>query len=107
MAWKQRGRKKYLYLVSRDAEGRVRTRYAGAGPRAEALSRVLEARKAARLQEAQECAAEGQAVTEISALSEKLGEELSLLVSGVLVASGFYSHKRQWRRRGRKYARIL
>ena len=100
MAWKQRGRKKYLYLVSRDAEGHVRTRYAGSGPKAEAMSRELEARKAVRRQEAQKCAAERHAVTTISALVEQLGEELSLLVSAVLVAAGFYCHKRQWRRRG-------
>jgi hypothetical protein len=107
VAWRQRGRKQYLYLVRRDQSGRVRTHYAGSGPKADALAEQLEARKRARQRETQEHVAEKLEVGRLAALSSQIDREVSLLVSAVLIVSGFYVHKREWRSRGRRLAKHL
>lgn len=97
MGWETRGNGTYYYRKVRDG-GRVRSEYIGAGPVAEALA-GLDAlgRDEAELNRATWSAMLQAERHRASALAEA---ELvaRAMTTAVLIAAGYHTHRRQWRR---------
>lgn len=97
MAWEVRGQGRYYYRKRRTG-GRVVSEYVGAGPLAELLA---EADALDRAERAEERKAEQRVREEIQTLDRQADEVADLvraLTHGVLLASGYHTHKRQWRK---------
>jgi len=97
MGWERRGKRQYYYYKRRDGE-HVVSQYAGCGPVGEAIAtlqaadrRVWEGlREAARQTKAQDAA--------IDAAIDAAAELVRALTAATLLANGYHTHKRQWRR---------
>ena len=103
MAWETKGNNRYYYRMHW-VNGRVKSEYVGAGIVAE-LSAAMDT--LTRQEQDASRAAWKKTVESVRNAERALTEAESLLRSltaAVLVVNGFYSHKRQWRRRdsGRK-----
>jgi len=97
MSWETRGNHRYYYR-RRKVDGRVIAEYIGAGDVAEALAGLDED---ARRQQ-QHAAAEWRALVDtdrrqVATLTE-LDDLVRSAVAGVLIANGYHTHKRQWRK---------
>lgn len=97
MGWETRGGREYYYRKERDG-ARVRSVYVGTGEVAELISQLgmmrreeaeteREARRHVRARDRETEAT----IDEVCALIEAVTE-------GALIAAGFHTHKRQWRR---------
>jgi hypothetical protein len=100
MPWRTIGSNRYYQQAYRDGDGRVRSRYIGRGPAAEAMAR-LDAYARERRREARE------ATREVAERARRMGEEardrlssLGSIVDRAMVAGGYYRHRGTWRRRG-------
>ncbi|MBW7959671.1 MAG: hypothetical protein H3C69_08945 [Candidatus Promineofilum sp.] len=97
MGWETRGNGSYYYRKVRKG-GRVVSEYIGAGGVAEALAGLDELDRRQR----QRAAADWRAVVEsdrqqAEALAE-VDELVKSAVAAVLIANGYHTHKRQWRK---------
>lgn len=97
MSWETRGNNRYYYR-RRKVDGRVISEYLGAGDVAEALAGLDELDR----QERQRAAAEWRALVDtdrrqVATLAE-LDDLVRSAVAGVLIANGYHTHKRQWRK---------
>jgi hypothetical protein len=103
MAWGTRptGRRYYYRRFKRN--GRVISEYVGGGPTAALIARLdsiereerEERRRALRKEQSEQAALDGQI--------DELGNQVQELVTAVLLANGYHTHKREWRRtRGRQ-----
>lgn len=97
MSWETRGNNRYYYR-RRKVAGRVIGEYVGAGYLAEVMAAEDEAARQAR----QAAAAEWRSIVEADRRQEKMLAEIDTLVraavAGVLIANGYHTHKRQWRK---------
>jgi len=98
VTWETRGNGRYYYRKVRDG-GRVKSEYIGAGIVAEAYARLDEIDR----HERQRAAAEWRTTVErerqsIAALAQ-VDELVKSAVAAVLIANGYHTHKRQWRRK--------
>lgn len=98
MSWETRGNNRYYYK-RRKVGGRVVAEYIGGGYLAEALAGLDEHER----HERQRAAAEWRAVVDadcrqVAALAE-LDDLVRSAVAGVLIANGYHTHKRQWRKK--------
>ena len=97
MSWETRGNNRYYYR-RRKVNGRVVAEYIGAGYVAEALAKCDELDRQRRQLEA----AEWRATVEADRRQEKMLAEIDTLVraavAGVLIANGYHTHRRQWRK---------
>ena len=92
----------YLYVSERDpATGKVKKRFVGTGPKADAAAAALEARRKRRVDER---LAVERAVAELRAVDQmmaELDEAAGTLLEATLLAAGFhranYSKWRKWR----------
>lgn len=97
MGWETRGNNQYYYRKLIE-NGRIRSVYIGTGPLADAWAEIIE-------HEHQALAAEREAWQRMVSAEHKIDQSLSdlgtilrALTSAVLVANGYYAHRRQWRR---------
>jgi len=97
MSWETRGNNRYYYR-RRKVDGRVISEYIGAGGVAKALAELDDIER----QERQQAAAEWRALVDtdrrqVATLAE-LDDLVRSAVAGVLIANGYHTHKRQWRK---------
>lgn len=97
MSWETRGNNRYYYR-RRKVAGRVVSEYVGTGY----LAEVMAAEDATDRQARQAAAAEWRSIVEADRRQEKALAEVDTLVraavAGVLIANGYHTHKRQWRK---------
>ncbi len=98
MAFERRGNNSYYYRKER-AGGGVRSVYVGRGETARLIAQLDDLERNAR--------EEGRAVARLErerwqaqdAELDALGVMMDAVATGVLLASGYHTHKRQWRRK--------
>lgn len=97
MSWETRGNNRYYYR-RRKVAGRVIGEYVGAGYLAEVMAAEDEAARQAR----QAAAAEWRSIVEADRRQERTLAEIDTLVratvAGVMIANGYHTHRRQWRK---------
>ena len=97
MAWEQRRNGRYYYRKAKHG-GRVVSEYVGAGYVAEAMARIDEAdrqrRKAAAKQWRAIVADDQRHADELAAVDDLVKSA----VAAVLLANGYHTHRRQWRK---------
>jgi hypothetical protein len=96
MPWRTIGSNCYYQQTYRDDDGRVRSRYIGRGPAAEAVA-WLDAHAREQRREAREIAERARRMGQ--AARERLSS-LGSIVDRAMVAGGYYRHRGSWRRRG-------
>lgn len=97
MSWETRGNNRYYYR-RRKVGGQMVTEYIGAGGVAEAMAELDDIER----QERQHAAAEWRAMVDddrrqVATLAE-LDDLIRSAVAGVLIANGYHTHRRQWRK---------
>ena len=95
MAYQRGG---YYYRSRREGK-RVATEYLGRGEAAQTIARLDALQQEQRVLERAAARAEQEAELEIDREIDALGDLARQLTRAVLVASGYHTHKRQWRRR--------
>lgn len=100
MSWETRGNNRYYYR-RRKVRGRVVAEYIGAGALADAVAGLDEQQR----RERQRAAAELRAIIEgdnrtVAALAE-IDELVRTATTAVLIANGYHTHRRQWRKMSR------
>ena len=98
MAWEERGIQRYYYRKRREGE-RVVSEYIGRGPLAEGIARLevldREREEAVRQQRSAERAALDAEAAEVEAVEGLV----RTVTHAALLASGYHTHKGQWRKR--------
>ncbi len=97
MAWETRRNKQYYYRKRRQGK-RVISEYVGAGEQADLIAQVDAIAMQVRQDQAR---AERQARDEIESCEQdirRLADFLEAITQAVLIASGYHTHKREWRR---------
>lgn len=98
MGWETRGNSRYYYR-KRWINGRAVGEYVGTGYLAEVLAELDEHER----QERQRAAAEWHAVVgddrRLTSALDEIDELVRSAITAVLIANGFHTHRRQWRRR--------
>ncbi len=97
MGWEERGSGSYYYRKERSG-GRVRSVYVGTGSMARGLALLdgLDRAEKADERDAREREREADEIAE--AVASAAGVVCDTLRTAVLLAEGFHTHKRQWRR---------
>ena len=98
MPWEKRRRKRYYYHKRRCA-GRVLSDYVGAGESAELIATLHALYREQRIAERQQWQCERESHRAADAEIDRLGAGIRLLVAAALLASGYHTHKGQWRSR--------
>lgn len=97
MGWETRGNGRYYYRKVRDG-GRVRSEYLGAGVVAELLAEVDDLDRQRRQLEAEEWQDVIDAERRHGAPLAEVDRMVQGMASAVLIAAGYHTHRRQWRR---------
>ena len=97
MGWENRGNGRYYYRKVRDG-GRVRSEYVGAGLVAEALAEIDDIGRAAEAHNRATWATTVQAERVNDEAIAAAGAIAAALTTAVLIAAGYHTHRRQWRR---------
>jgi len=103
MAWEKRRRKQYYYSKRRVA-GRVVSDYVGAGEAAGVIAALEALYREERIAEQQRWRFEQESRRAADAEIDRLGAGIRLLVAAALLASGYHTHKGQWRSRHERQA---
>jgi hypothetical protein len=103
MAWRTIGTNRYYQQTYRDVDGRVRSRYIGRGPFAEAVAN-LDARGRERRAES---GAERERLAAIERRVVEYCKATDELASAWLRMTGWNNHRGQWRRNGRITRRVI
>lgn len=98
MGWEKRGNRRYYY-VKRRQSGRVISNYYGCGPLAEGLAMLDELDRLERDLEQRRWAAERQTYLAADRQLRHIAQLLRDLQAAALIAHGYHTHRRQWRRR--------
>lgn len=98
MAWEERSGRSYYYRKEREGD-RVRSVYVGGGETA-ALIAQLDGMRREEVEHERELEKRARAEAEApDAEHAALDEMFKLITKGALLAAGFHTHKRQWRRK--------
>ena len=97
MGWEARGNGRYYYRKVREG-GRVRSEYGGAGVVAEAMAEIDDIGRETAAQERAAWAATVQAERRRGAALAEAEAVARALTTAVLIAEGYHTHRRQWRR---------
>lgn len=100
MGWETRGNGSYYYRKVRDGS-RVRSEYVGAGLVAEAMAEIDDIGRFSDAHERATWAATVQAERRRAAFVAEAEEVARALTTAVLIATGYHTHRRQWRRERR------
>ena len=100
MAWEMRGNRSYYYRKVRFG-GRVRSEYIGVGMLAEAHAALDEIGRESAAAGRVAWAATVQAERRRAAFVAEAEEVARALTTAVLIATGYHTHRRQWRRERR------
>jgi len=100
MAWEKRARGgSYYYTKERGADGRVRSVYVGGGETAMLISHAESFRREEERIKAAMRRAERERESDIDATLDALAALAESVTVAALIASGYHTHKRQWRKR--------
>ena len=97
MGWETRGNGTYYYRKVRRG-GRVVSEYIGAGPGAEALAGLDALGQDSAADERAVWAETVQAEQRNAAALAELDDMVRTVTAAVLIAAGYHTHRRQWRR---------
>ncbi len=97
MGWEDRNGRSYYYRKERSG-GRVRSVYVGTGSMARGLALLDGLDRAEKADERDARAREREADEIAEAVASAAGVVCDTLRTAVLLAEGFHTHKRQWRR---------
>lgn len=97
MGWETRGNGSYYYRKVRKG-GRVVSEYIGAGDVAELLAKSDELDRQRRQLEAAEWRAVVESDRQQAEALAEVDELVKSAVAAVLIANGYHTHKRQWRK---------
>jgi len=97
MAWEMRGNRSYYYRKVRFG-GRVRSEYIGVGMLAEAHAALDEIGRESAAAGRVAWAATVQAERDAERALNESAEVAETLTAAVLIAAGYHTHRRQWRR---------
>ena len=97
MAWETRGSSRYYYRKVRGG-GRVRSEYIGAGLVAEVLAEADALGRHDAERQRQTWQAEVNAERRTAAALAEVDEMVQAMTAAVLIAAGYHTHRRQWRR---------
>jgi hypothetical protein len=98
MGWEKRGARNYYYSKERDGK-HVRSVYVGAGEAVEIFSQLEMMRRDEADTEREDRRRELERESKADEEFERAFEIIQTLTEAALLASGFHTHKRQWRRR--------
>lgn len=101
MGWETYGGKQYYYRKRREGN-RVISEYVGRGELAEAIAALdaLDKRRQALEREAWKETKRHQ--RELDAMIDEIGGYVRAMVKAELIAAGYHTHKRQWRKQSDK-----
>lgn len=99
MAWETRSGGGRYYTRSRRVNGRVVREYVGCGEKGELAAHADAEQRAEREVERALIRADRARAQAIDAKLTALHQAVEILTRGILLASGFERHKRQWRKR--------
>jgi len=97
VGWETRGNGRYYYRKVRDG-GRVASEYIGAGMVAGALAELDEIDRATAAGDRAAWAAKVEAERRHDAALAEVDELVQGMTAAVLIAAGYHTHGRQWRR---------
>lgn len=96
MAWETRRNHRYYYTKRRSA-GRVFSDYIGAGESARVIAALEALYREQRIAEQQQWRHDCESRRAVDSEIDRLGSGARLLVAAALLASGYHTHKGQWR----------
>ena len=99
MGWEERRQGRLYYYRKERCAGRVRSRYIGAGEQAEMIAQLDALGAEERARERALELAERERIERIEAEVTDACCCIEILAGASLIASGFHTHKRQWRRK--------
>lgn len=97
MSWEYRGNQRYYYR-RRKVGGQMVTEYIGNGAVADLIARQDEIDRQRRAAAAAEWQAMVEDETETAAKLAAVDDLVKTLTAGVLIANGYHTHRRQWRK---------
>ena len=97
MSWEYRGNQRYYYRKTKIG-GQIQTEYIGGGQVAEFIAKQDEHDRQRREMEAAECQALLADERETVEMLAEVDDLLRTLTTGVMLANGFHTHRRQWRK---------
>lgn len=97
MSWERRGNNRYYYR-RRKVDGQVVAEYIGNGLVADLIAREDEIDRQRRAAAAAEWQAMVEDETETAAKLAAVDDLVKTLTAGVLIANGYHTHRRQWRK---------
>jgi len=97
MSWEYRGNQRYYYR-RRKVGGQMVTEYIGNGAVADLIARQDEIDRQRRAAAAAEWQAMVDEDNELAETIAAAGDLVNALTAGVLLASGYHTHRRQWRK---------
>ncbi len=98
MGWETRERGGSYYYQKRREGGRVISRYVGSGAVANFVAMMDAQEQAERVLKRAAILAERASDEATETQLDELGEMLKTLTTAALLAAGFHTHKREWRR---------
>lgn len=98
MAWEMRGNGRYYYRKVRRGD-KVLNEYVGAGEFAEALAQLGEIKRRQQLLQREERQQVLAAHRRLDQKIAELGDQVRSLITLVMIAHGYRTHKRQWRKK--------
>lgn len=98
MGWERRGTNSYYYKKER-AGSKVKSVYVGCGDVAHMISKLQSSsrmvERLARLMKSPQAVEQEKVEAEL----DQLTDQIHLITHGALLAAGFHTHKRQWRKK--------
>jgi hypothetical protein len=107
MGWRTIGSKRYYQQTYCDVDGRVRSRYIGRGPRAEAVASLDARRRERRIERKEHSQAERDRFVAIEMAVVEYCSGVDELFAASMRLNGWHLHHGQWRRNGRITRRVI
>jgi hypothetical protein len=107
MSWRSVGSGRYYQSSYRDHNGRVRSRYLGRGPLAEAAASLDALERGRRIDRTERTRAERSRIAVLEGPVLEYSQSVDRLFAAWMPLHGWYKHRGQWRKRGPITRRVL
>ncbi|MBT7082547.1 MAG: hypothetical protein HN929_13990 [Chloroflexi bacterium] len=98
MAWIRKGNQEYYYR-SRWQGSHVISEYVGNGPLAELSAEIDQAERQERIARHKQERQRQQEYKQAERIADQVGDLINMITQAAYLATGHYTHKRQWRKR--------
>jgi hypothetical protein len=98
MAWIRKGNQEYYYR-SRRQGSHVISEYVGNGPLAELSAEIDQAERQERIARHKQERQRQQEYKQAERIADQVGDLINMITQAAYLATGHYTHKRQWRKR--------